>query len=221
MANIKVFLDPGHARKKPGAHFDTLKEEELNLIQADFIKQVLDSVGVFNVTIFDIEDDNKTKIGYAAKTFDMVVSLHHNSFSGTGDPYSSVHTHSMGNSPETKLLSDAIAKEFRRHFGRANQVQQELAVLKAAQAVQVPACVLVESYFLQGGYDEDEAIARTKLAGYAIASGIIVYSQRVHTDRYTATQAGTVAHHLEECRTNSDRDSEGQKNVTSPKIYKF
>lgn len=221
MANIKVCLDPSHSRQRPGAHFGGLAEEELNLLQADFIKQVLDSVGVFNVTIIDRADDNKVKIGYAAKGTDLFVSLHHNSFDGKGDPYSSVHTHSMGNSPETKLLSDSVAKEFKRHFGVVKQVQQELQVLKSAQAVQVPACILVESYFLQGGYDEDEAIARTKLAGYAIASGIIVYSQRVHTDRYTATRAGTVAQHLDECRANSDRDSEGQKNVTSPKVYKF
>jgi N-acetylmuramoyl-L-alanine amidase len=84
----RILLDPGHSRSRTGARGASpeVKEEILNEIQATVIKEKLDQKG-FVVDIYNPDPDNLTGVGKHAQGYDMFLSLHHNSYGGTGDPY--------------------------------------------------------------------------------------------------------------------------------------
>lgn len=80
---FKVLLDPGHSVEKPGAKGKNpeIKEENLNLFQAEVLRGYLTSLGI-TVHIVDDPKDDLASIGAKAKGYDMFISLHLNAANG-------------------------------------------------------------------------------------------------------------------------------------------
>ena len=179
----RILLDPGHSRSRRGASdlTGTVKEELLNEIQATLIKDKLDQNG-FVVDIFNPDPDNLTYVGKHAKSYDMFLSLHHNSYDGTGDPYTCAMIDNDKAKPSSKKLAALVAKRVASAignplFGGTNGTegvyQAGLSVLDAAEQVCEGPCILVESYFLNKYGNMSVATDRSKQAANAIAGAVV------------------------------------------------
>ena len=145
-------LDPGHSRSEPGARgrLPEVKEEILNEIQATVIKEKLSQKG-FVVDIYNPDSDDLTDIGQKARDYDMFLSLHHNSYGGTGDPYSCAMIDNDKSKPSSKQLAASIAKRVASAIGNPifggthdtkGVYETGLAVLDAAEPVCKGPCIL-------------------------------------------------------------------------------
>ena len=179
----RILLDPGHSRSKPGARGASaeVKEEILNEIQATIIKEKLDQNG-FVVDIYNPNTDNLTDVGKHAQGYDMFLSLHHNSYGGTGDPYTCAMIDNDKAKPSSKELAALVAKRvataidnplFGGTHGTRGVYQAGLGVLDAAEQVCEGPCILVESYFLNSYGNINLATERSKQAAIAIAEAVI------------------------------------------------
>ncbi|HLO46806.1 MAG TPA: N-acetylmuramoyl-L-alanine amidase [Kamptonema sp.] len=179
----RILLDPGHSRSKPGARGASaeVKEEILNEIQATVIKEKLDQNG-FVVDIYNPNTDNLTDVGKHAQGYDMFLSLHHNSYGGTGDPYTCAMIDNDKAKSSSKELAALVAKRvataignplFGGTHGTQGVYQAGLGVLDAAESVCEGPCILVESYFLNSYGNINIATERSKQAAIAIAEAVI------------------------------------------------
>jgi N-acetylmuramoyl-L-alanine amidase len=179
----RVLLDPGHSRSRPGARSNdgSVKEELLNEVQAQVIREYLRSVGI-EADIYNPDPDNLTDVGSHAKGYDAFISLHHNSYDGSGDPYTCVMVLPEGRCKESSkvlarkislAISNAISsKNFSGTDGEPGIYHAGLSVLNAAEPVCAGPCVLVESYFLNSFTSHATAAARSTKAAQAIAKVI-------------------------------------------------
>jgi N-acetylmuramoyl-L-alanine amidase len=179
----RILLDPGHSRSRPGARdlTKTVKEELLNEIQATVIKDKLDQKG-FEVDIYNPDPDNLTDVGNHAQGYDMFLSLHHNSYGGTGDPYTCAMIDNDKAKASSKQLAALVAKRvaskignplFGGTHGTPGVYQAGLSVLDAAEQVCQGPCILVESYFLNKYGNMSVATERSKQAATAIAEAVV------------------------------------------------
>jgi N-acetylmuramoyl-L-alanine amidase len=177
-------LDPGHSFSRPGARSNNklVKEEMLNKLQAQIIKEILEAAG--NVAdIYDPDPDNLTDVGNHAKGYDFFVSLHHNSYDGSGTPAGGPYPCVMclpGDRAKKSsvILAGKISAALSEtlgipNFGGTNGekgvYRAGLSVLNAAEPVCAGPCVLVESYFLNGIASVEVAVEKSTKAAKAIA----------------------------------------------------
>lgn len=183
-----VCLDPGHCEGRPGCQGgppDYPSEDILNRLQADWIRQRLESAGCQVVLADDPEDDLAT-IGAHAMRCDCFVSLHHNAFDRLDHhTFACVHRrHSSAGSIElahaiSSRVSLALGLPLRADHGEIpGVVRQALAVLRTAEMAGCPACVLVESYFIDAYGDAQYCRGRSLTAADAIAGGVISWLTR-------------------------------------------
>jgi N-acetylmuramoyl-L-alanine amidase len=166
----KIFLDPGHSEKETGASSAKgAQEEDLNRLQAGLIKKGLEATGRFEVTIFDPENDDLYAIGAASKGYDMFISLHHNSYSGTEDPGTEVLYDNDKAEAQSKKLAENLSVAISKILGVRNRGIKPFAgaVLDTAERQGVFPVVLVESYFLNP-YTQAQAEDRSEKAAMAI-----------------------------------------------------
>jgi N-acetylmuramoyl-L-alanine amidase len=179
----RILLDPGHSRSRPGARgvSPEVKEEILNEIQAAVIKEKLDQKG-FVVDIYNPDPDNLTDVGKHARGYDLFLSLHHNSYGGTGDPYTCAMIDNDKAKQSSQQLAALVAKRvasaignplFQGNRGTQGVYQAGLAVLDAAERVCEGPCILVESYFLNKYGNMSFATERSKKAAIAIADAVV------------------------------------------------
>lgn len=179
----RILLDPGHSRSKPGARgaSSNVKEEILNEIQATVIQERLEQKG-FTVDIYNPDPDNLTGVGNKAKGYDMFLSLHHNSYGGTGDPYTCAMIDNDKAKASSKKLAALIAKRVAKAIGNPlfggthgtpGVYQAGLSVLDAAEQVCEGPCTLVESYFLNSYGNMNVATERSKKAATAISDAVV------------------------------------------------
>lgn len=180
---IRIFLDPGHSRSRPGARGASpeVREEILNEVQATVIKEKLDRNG-FVVDIFNPGPDNLTEVGKHARGYDMFLSLHHNSYEGTEDPYTCAMIDNDKAKASSKQLAALVAKRvaskignplFGGTHGTLGVYQQGLSVLDVAEQACEGPCILVESFFLNKYGNMTTAIDRSKQAATAIAEAVV------------------------------------------------
>jgi N-acetylmuramoyl-L-alanine amidase len=176
-----VVLDPGHSPARPGASGrapDHPKEHELNELQSDWIAHRLASLGA----AVDVPGgDDLTRIGRCAIGADCFVSLHHNAFDGV-DHHTFACVASRSASTGSVELAAAIAARVGAALGLPLRkdagcppgvVHQSLAVLRAAELTDCPACVLVESYFVDAYGSLRECEARSLRAADAVAEAVL------------------------------------------------
>ena len=132
--------------------------------------------------IYNPEPDNLTDVGRHAKDYDMFLSLHHNSYGGTGDPYTCAMIDNDKAKASSKQLAALVAKRvaiaignplFGGTHGTPGVYQTGLSVLDAAEQVCEGPCILVESYFLNKYGNMNTATDRSKQAAIAIADSVI------------------------------------------------
>jgi N-acetylmuramoyl-L-alanine amidase len=86
--NKRILLDIGHALANSGASSNNgvVKEYELNKYAIECMQKVLIAKG-FQADIYDPNPDNLTGVGQRAWQYDAAISFHHNSYSGSNNPY--------------------------------------------------------------------------------------------------------------------------------------
>lgn len=171
----KIFLDPGHAESKTGARSNdgTAQEEDLNRLQASIIKRELEATGRFECTIFDPAIDNLVEIGKAAKGHDMSLHLHHNSYSGSGDPGTECLYDNDKAETQSKQLAVKISAAIAKSLGTKDRGAKPFGgtVMDYAEQQGNFPVVLPESYFLNP-YSKAEAEERSTKAALAMV-GVI------------------------------------------------
>lgn len=172
---IKVFLDPGHGGRDPGAMGNYLQEKDINLSVALKIGRILKrhNVKVLYSRATDVFVDlsHRTIMANNANV-DIFVSIHCNSFD---DPLAQgietfSHTSSVKGSELAKSIQDHLVKD--RLFTRNRGIKTaDFAVLRLTK---VPAA-LIELAFISN--DEDANILRNKQSELAesITKGILKY----------------------------------------------
>lgn len=172
-------LDPGHSETEPGARSNTrtAEEEDLNRLQASIVKERCAKCIDFEV--FDPQVDNLETIGQRAKGKHVFISLHHNSYKGSGNPGAEIFT-VRGANPESKALAQKVLNRICEKTGDVNRGVKEMNYTVIAEATDVcaGAVILVESYFLNM-YNKTEAEKRSAICAEAIAEVLCeVYSRK-------------------------------------------
>lgn len=152
----KVLLDPGHSSKKPGAigKNPVVKEEQLNLFQAQVLREELEKLGI-QADIVDPIEDNLTLIGATSKDYDGFFSLHLNAFDKK-EHYCCFVAHNLVAKRSSLALAQAADKRVSRAMGArafGNVYRASLRVLKAAELVCKGPCVLSELEFVDDEVD--------------------------------------------------------------------
>lgn len=182
-------LDPGHSNKKPGARSNDgkVREEVLNLAMAEEILGILEAAGV-DVTLFNPDPDDLVAVGKKGwGNVDVMLSLHHNSYdgSGNGNPYICSMTSPsapMKTKQFAQRVSDAIGlalkgtpqetKVFEGTNGMRGVYEAGLTVTNTSAKDpdgKPPVHILVETYFLNKFSNEAQCLEASKRAARAIA----------------------------------------------------
>lgn len=169
---FKIFLAPGHSEKEPGARSNdgTAEEEDMNRLQASFLKTRLEGTGKFKADIYDPLVDDLIKEGMATKGYDMAIILHHNKYDGTKDPGVEVLYDNDKAEAQSKLLAEKLSEAIAKAINAPNRGAKPFAgtVLDVAERQGDFPVVLTESYFLNP-YNKQEAQERSIIAARAIA----------------------------------------------------
>lgn len=187
----RVRLDSGHSLKSPGARSNSgkVREEILNEEAIKVIQQHLQQKGI-DAPWFNPDPDNLTQVGQSGwGNFDIMVSWHHNSYSGAGNPYVCVMVDPAA-PMATKLFAQKCAraivealkgtpeetKIFSGTNGMEGVYEAELSVTNTSAKDpdgKPPKHVLVEAYFLNKFNDEAQCISATKKAALAVAKVVV------------------------------------------------
>ena len=171
----KIFLDPGHSAREPGARSNdrSVKEEEMNLLQADVIKRELEKTGHFLCTIYNPLVDDLEDVGLHAKGHDMSLHLHHNCYAGSADPGTEVLYDNDKSESQSREFATKISAAIAAALGTQDRGAKAFAgtVMDVAERQGTFPVVLTESYFLNP-YDRDQAIARSTKAALAMCECI-------------------------------------------------
>lgn len=182
---LKILLDPGHSLNNPGASSNSgvVKEYVLNRAACETLQAKLKSFG-HTVDIFDPATDNLTSIGQKAWNYDICISWHHNSYTGSSNPY-----HCIMMDPEAPKEWKLIASEMceamalaldgtvadTKVFGGTNGIrgvyETQLSVLNASAKDpdgKPPFHCLVEAYFLNPMSNVTACLDASKRAAEAI-----------------------------------------------------
>lgn len=186
-----VCLDSGHSLSKPGARSNDgkVKEEILNEAAIKVIQNALTTKGI--ATIWPNPDpDDLVQVGKASwgKT-DIMISWHHNSYSGSGNPYVCCMVDPVA-PKSTKLFAQKCSraivaalkgtpeetKIFEGTSGMEGVYEAELSVINTSAKDpdgKPPKHILVEAYFLNKFSDQNQCLEATKKAALAVASVIV------------------------------------------------
>jgi len=150
----KIYLDPGHGGKDPGAMGNSVIEKELNLQVADKIKQVLK--GNDFIVHMSREDDSYLNLSNRALEankldYDVFISVHHNSAHNTkAEGFESIY---YPRSCEGKQISDLILANVEKYTCRIQRKSRpdvrNLAVLRKTKM----AAVVVECGFISNPFE--------------------------------------------------------------------
>lgn len=171
----KIFLDPGHSTKIPGARSNngTVKEEQVNMLQANIIKRELEKTGCFACTIYDTPDDILSDIGAKAAGHDMSLHIHHNCYNGDKDPGTEVLFDNDKAETQSKDFAVLVSSAIAAALGTIDRGAKPFGgtVMDVAERQGNFPVVLIESYFLNP-YSKAEAEARSTKAAMAIVDAV-------------------------------------------------
>lgn len=193
LRKTRVFIDPGHGGKDPGAVANGLQEKDVNLSIALLFRDELEKRGY--ETMMSRETDQYVKLIDRAIMSnewgpDIFVSLHHNSSNTTGKGletwyyqynknYQPRINKKMHNNPERVAYSKELAKCIQRSISKESMMEsrgiKSTSFLVCRESM-VPA-VLVELGFLTSAWDSKWIGDPTHQAilGKALADGIDNY----------------------------------------------
>lgn len=168
-----VLCEPGHSDSRPGARSNdgSTREEKLNQHSAKLCQTLLTEAG-YDADYYDPDPDNLTDVGVKARSYDVVISFHNNSYSGSGNPYHCIMTDPKMPAAHKQIVSRlAFAIERGANgtcadtviFGGTNGIpgvyDAELTVINTSQADpdgKPPFHILPEFFFLNKMSSEAE-----------------------------------------------------------------
>ena len=157
---IKILIDPGHAKTRPGAntHDKRKYEHDYTPHMAHAIKIGLEDSGHFTVDVYDPEIDDLAGIGAKAKGYDLFLSIHLNAYDRDyEDEYTCVCVHKDVGKQDSYRFASGLAREianaidnplFRPSAVNPGVYPLNLSVLRAAEIGCDGPCVLSESFFI-------------------------------------------------------------------------
>lgn len=176
--NIKgkgVLINNGHSRRNNGAFSDNgiVAEYDLNLRQAKHIAAKLDSIGIPNKIINQMDvGNNLYKTGQNAEGYDMFCSLHHNSTDGA--QYS---CYMLGKNPKegSKKFGPIVSKRIADALNLKDSglINYPVTVSNSAEKTNCPVVVLIESYFIDSMENYEQANDWSDKAADAIVDAIM------------------------------------------------
>lgn len=176
--NIKgkgVLINNGHSRRNNGAFSDNgvVAEYDLNLRQANHISQKLNSIGIPNDIINQMDVDNDLwATGQCAEGYDMFCSLHHNSTDGA-----QYTCYMLGKN--SKEGSEQFGPKASRNIANSLDVRDSglinnrVTVTDSAEKTNCPVVVLIESYFIDPMETYEQANSWSDKAADAIYDAIV------------------------------------------------
>ena len=179
----RVLIDPGHSDRQPGATGKnrSVREYDLNLIQAANLDEALSRTGNFEVDIFDPADDDIYKIGARARGYDLFVSLHLNAFNGEEHYTCAVLDPRFRNKAIERLASE-VALSVAAAINNALPSQavgypvgilpRKLTVIRAANENDCTTAFLLETEFIDDEVNSVGITSRIRLAMEAAANEI-------------------------------------------------
>lgn len=189
--NKKIYVDPGHGGKDPGATGNGMIEKIVNLRMANALREILEYLGAevkmsrkSNNTYKTIKERADEALKWGA---DLFISVHNNA--GGGDGFEAIHTifidHSIGDEVAHsigKAITGYTNQNLRRIFSKENSKGRDWFGINRLTG-SIPS-VITEGAFLDS---EDHKIIDTpeeqKEFGYVIGIGIANYYKTI--SKYT------------------------------------
>jgi len=120
LAGKIIVIDPGHGGSDPGAVGKFVKEAELNLKVALYLREMLEKDGavVIMTRASDIDVDLKTRADLANRTKgDLFVSIHFNSMPNSPESDFSIAYYSSYSADYARNVASYLIETFRKHVG--------------------------------------------------------------------------------------------------------
>ncbi len=155
---VKIVIDPGHGSIDTGTSYNGIKEKEINLEMAKFLKKEFENTNLKPIMTRTedklYQDDRNQDIKYRPRVAqknnaDILISLHANNFTSS-EPSGAQIFYKPG-SEESKKLAEYIKKEL-INLRKANNRPVFEGRYYILQNVDIPA-VLIESGFLSNPED--------------------------------------------------------------------
>lgn len=180
MVSGNVWIDTGHGFGDPGAlAADGTQESELVRILAQMLIKPLSAAGV-SIGMSNTDCPLEMR-GERAKGYGVFISLHLNSSLDKGDGVQGTECFALSNSlhvptPSSLKLAEMMSAAVAKALGTRDRGAKtdNLAVLRGAQAVNVPTAVLLESYFLTD-LTRQECLPLIQAAAPTIAQTLIAW----------------------------------------------
>lgn len=174
---MKIAVDAGHGGKDPGAHKEGIKEKEVNLEIAKYLKQDLEELDY--EVIMTRDDDTLEGLYHRAQIAnemdcDIFVSIHNNAASNSNAKGSEVLYYP--DSENGKQLADCIQRNLVNALKRPDRGLKPDDRFVVLNSTLMPA-VIVESLFITNKIDRDMLSKKEYLylIAEAIKSGIVEY----------------------------------------------
>jgi N-acetylmuramoyl-L-alanine amidase len=159
LEKYKVFIDPGHGGKDPGAMGPRgTREKDLTLTLSQYLKEELEMTGKFHVQLsraedrfVDLKDRGRAALKWGA---DIFISQHLNAAENRAAR--GVEVFYSAALPKTKDKAAELAREVARVLKTKNRGAkvQKLTVLKVTQEGGIPLVFLVENGFISNAPEE-------------------------------------------------------------------
>lgn len=168
---LSILLDPGHSQRDPGAISPNgrVKEYALNVAQAEYIKNSLKDK--CTVDIYDPVGKSLSEIGNKAAGYDLFISLHHNSYSGTGEPGVEAFTPRKFDIHQREFC-EKVTRKIAKELGipdRGHKVANHNVTVAAAKHCDA---YLIESHFVNDETSLAVATAKSLKAAAMICEAI-------------------------------------------------
>ena len=153
--NKLIVIDPGHGGKDPGAIGNRYKEKDLNLELAYKIKEALINKGYVVLmtrttdTYIDLNERAAFANSYGA---DLLISVHHNSFSNTTSGVEVIYNSKTVNAAKSKEIATAVSANIASSVGLKDRGHKDQKLIVSSRA-NMPT-ILVEAGFISNPKEE-------------------------------------------------------------------
>lgn len=169
---VKIFIDPGHGGRDPGATAGSLKEKDITLSIAKNIRKIIQTNGLKVSLKMSRTDDSTVSLAKRIQSAndwqaDLFLSIHVNAGGGTGyEDY--IHT-SLSNQSKTAQIRNIIHKEISKYHTLRNRGKKK-ANFQVLRETTMPA-ILTENGFID--HPEDQKLLQSNVWLKSLSEGYV------------------------------------------------